>query len=402
MATIKVILRKKLNKDGTYPLALRITKDRKASYIGLGHGIKESDWDSKGQRVKKSHPNSTRMNNLILQKLAQANNTLLELETNERAISSQIISKQIKPKGGKSFFSQAKIFVDNLEMNGKYGRHKTEEGRVERFREFLKTHNITDITFPEISVNLLNQYRAYLKSTRDIKERTIVNHLLTIRTIYNQAAANHLTDKKNYPFGKDKVVIKFPDSIKIGWSQKEVKLLEEAVLTGYQDHARKVWLLSFYFAGMRLADVLSLKWSYFQDGRLHYAMNKNLKAGSLKIPDKALAILNTYRKDEAKHDFVLPELKVLEELTPYEVQRKISFAGKRLEENLKVIAKSLGIKKNISMHIARHTFAQLAGNKIPLPVLQKLYRHSHISTTAGYQSNFTNEETDNALNEVLG
>ena len=401
MATIKVVLRKKVNKDGTYPLTIRITKERKASFINLGHNVFEKDWDSKGQRVKKAHPNSVRLNNFILKKLAEANNTLLELESNSKDTSPKSVFREIKPKAGKSFFDQAKIFVDNLQKNGKYGRHKTEEGRIERFREFLKTHHMTDIMFPEITVNLLNQYRAYLKSTRDIKERTIVNHLLVIRTIYNQAAANHITDKKNYPFGKDKVTIKFPDSIKIGLSRKEVQLLEDAELTGYQDHARKTWLLSFYFAGMRLADVLSLKWSDFHDGRLHYAMNKNLKAGSLKIPEKALAILNMYKDDEQKHDFVLPELKVLDELVPYEVQRKISFAGKRLEENLKVIVKNLGIKKNISMHIARHTFAQLAGNKIPLPVLQKLYRHSHISTTAGYQSNFTNEDSDNALDTVL-
>ena len=393
-----MVLRKKVNQDGTYPLALRITKERKSSYISIGHSIKEKDWDRKGHCVKKSHPNSARMNNLILKKLSDANNTLLDLETSENDTSSQAIKKQVKPTGGKSFFSQAKIFTDNLKKNGKYGRYLTELGRVERFREFLKGN---DIQFSEISVNVLNEYRAYLKSTRDIKERTIVNHLLTIRTIYNLAAKNHITDKKNYPFGENKIVLKFPDSIKIGLNREEVEKLENALLTGYQDHARRVWLLSYYFAGMRLSDVMMLTWEDFKDGRLHYAMNKNLKAGSLKIPEKVLAILDHYRNDEPKHNFVFPELKVLDHLKPYEVQRKIAFAGKRLEETLKIIAKNLEINKKISMHIARHTFAQLAGNKIPLPILQKLYRHSHIATTAGYQSNFTNEDSDNALDLVL-
>ena len=36
------------------------------------------------------------------------------------------------------------------------------------------------------------------------------------------------------------------------------------------------------------------------------------------------------------------------------------FAGKRLEGNLKVVVKNLGINKNISVHIAWHTFAQHA------------------------------------------
>jgi len=53
------------------------------------------------------------------------------------------------------------------------------------------------------------------------------------------------------------------------------------------------------------------------------------------------------------------------------------------------------------MHISRHTFGQIAGDKIPLPALQKLYRHSNITTTMGYQSNFQPKQTDDALDSVL-
>ena len=58
MASIKIIIRKNANKDGTYPLALQIIKDRKSSIVHVGHSIKYSDWDAKNQSVKKSHPNS--------------------------------------------------------------------------------------------------------------------------------------------------------------------------------------------------------------------------------------------------------------------------------------------------------------------------------------------------------
>ena len=80
-AAVKVVLRKKLNKGGTYPLALRITKDRKTSFIHLGQNLKEKDWDADLQRVRKSHPSSTRLNNFIIAKPADANNKALELET---------------------------------------------------------------------------------------------------------------------------------------------------------------------------------------------------------------------------------------------------------------------------------------------------------------------------------
>ncbi|MBN4052186.1 tyrosine-type recombinase/integrase [Sphingobacteriaceae bacterium AH-315-L07] len=59
------------------------------------------------------------------------------------------------------------------------------------------------------------------------------------------------------------------------------------------------------------------------------------------------------------------------------------------------------IEKPLTMHIARHSFANIAGNKIPLKVLQKLYRHSSIVTTATYQGSFYKEEKDNALDAVL-
>lgn len=398
MASIKIIIRTKPNKDGTYALALQIIKDRKSSIVHLGHDIKQDDWDAINQKVKKSHPNSARLNNLLLKKKSEANDKLLELETKQEDVSSKVIKKQIKPTGGTSFFEQAKIFTDNLKSNGKFNRYTTEIGRVEKFRDFLKGH---DITFPEITVNLLNQFRAWLKHTRDISERTIVNYLLLIRTIYNQAEKSHITDKKNYPFGKDKIAIKFPDSIKIGLTEEEVRKLEAVELTGYQHHARNLWLVSFYFAGMRLSDVIRLKWSDLQNDRLYYIMTKNLKSDSLKIPDKALAIINEYQSHEKKNHFIFPELKVLGELKPYEVQRIISQAAKNLDKNLKKILKGIGIEKNISMHVTRHTFAQLAGDKIPVQLLQKLYRHSKIETTIGYQSHFSNKHTDDALDKVL-
>jgi len=398
MASIKVILRTKANSDGSFPLAIQVTKDRKSSIIHIGHSIKDSDWDATNQRVKKSHPNSARMNNLILKKKAEANDTLLDMETKGRDVSSGAIKRKIKPDGGASFFAQASVYLKNLETSGKYGRHTSETSRIKYFKEFLGGR---DIAFSEITVNLLNQFRAWLKGNRGIGERTVMNYLLLIRTIYNQAIKSNVTDNKNYPFGRGKIVIKFPDSIKIGLTAEEVKTIEKLELTGYGDHCRNVWLVAFYYAGMRISDVLRLRWSDFRDGRLQYAMTKNLKVDSLKTPDKVLRILEKYKQEPQKHDFIFPELKVLDELKPYEVERKIRFASKRIGMALKEIVKDAGITKNISPHIARHTFGHIAGDKIPIQILQHLYRHSNISTTINYQGNFVHDKTDNALDTVL-
>ena len=409
MATVKLVLRKRPNKDGTYPIVIRVIRDRKPSYIALGYAVKETEWDAAGERVKKSYPNSVRLNNLPLKKKAEAQNSLIEQDTKHQPVSIPAIREKVNPLGSAkttaSFFVQAKVFVDNLQQAGKYNRHKSEASRIKIFREFVGH----DLAFKDITVTLLNQFRAYLLGSRKVKERTVINSMMLIRTIFNQAIKNGVIDKSHYPFGKDMIAIRLPDSVKVGLTAAEVKQLEGADLTGYQTHARNVWLLSFYFAGMRLSDVLRLRWSDLKDGRLHYAMSKNNKAGSLKIPAKAQAILDHYRNDEQKHNLVLPELKALESLDPYLVQKRIAFSGRRLEKTLKDIAKTLkdiaktlNIDKKLSMHIARHSFAQIASDKIPVQILQKLYRHTHITTTIGYQSNFTTQHTDDALDKVIG
>ena len=52
------------------------------------------------------------------------------------------------------------------------------------------------------------------------------------------------------------------------------------------------------------------------------------------------------------------------------------------------------------MHIARHTFGNISGDKISIQMLQKLYRHTSITTTIGYQANFIHKDADEALDSV--
>ena len=167
-----------------------------------------------------------------------------------------------------------------------------------------------------------------------------------------------------------------------------------------ENHARNVWLLSFYFAGIRVSDVLRLGWSDFKDGRLHYQMGKNRKVLSLKIPDKALAILKQYEGDKiSEDDFIFPELKNADLSDAKGVQCKIK--NKKINKRLKIVAEKINLNKPLTMHIARHTFGNISGGKIPVQMLQKLYRHSDITTTINYQNNFIYKDADDALDAVL-
>lgn len=401
MGSIKTVLRKKQNNDGLQPIAIRITQNRKSSYLYIGQYIDPKFWDEQNHQVKKSHPNAKRLNNLILKKTVEANDKLLELESSEKRVSSAAVKQHIKKEyKNTSFFKLADKYIDNLERAGKYNRTSAEKPRIKHFREFL---NSQDIDFRDITEMKLRQFQAWLKENRKVNDRTIVNHLIVIRTIYNLAIRETLVEQKHYPFGKGKVVIKFPESIKIGLEIEEVKKLEALKLESkVQQHALNVWLFTFYFAGMRVSDALRLKWSDFQNGRLFYQMGKNNKAGSLKVPEKALNILQQYETDKELNEPVFPELKDHDFDDKIRLQKSINNAVKKFNKHLTSVAKIAGIDKPLTMHISRHTFGNISGENISIQMLQKLYRHTSITTTINYQANFMHKDADEALESVIG
>jgi integrase/recombinase XerD len=401
MASVKIVLRKKKNKDGTYPLAVRITKDRKSSYMHVGHHVEQSFWDAKNRKIKKSHPNSVRLNNLLSKKLAEAEDSLLDLEVQKNDTSAKVVKSRLKTSMATSFFTQADLYLADLKKQGKYNRRKSDKSRIAAFKAFL---NDGDISFREITESLLTKYRSWLKGTRKVGEQTTVNYLTIIQTIFNLAIGNGIVEQKYYPYGRDKIKLKSPKSLKIGLSPEEVKAIEELKLPkdSYTRHARNVWLISFYFAGMRASDTLRLKWTDFQNDRLYYSMGKNEKPGSLKVPEKALVVLYDYTGKKYNHDLVFPDLQMLPDLTDtYAVQQRISGVIQKLDNALKDVAKAASITKKLTMHISRHTFGNISGDKIPIQMLQKLYRHTSITTTIGYQANFIHRDADEALDSVI-
>jgi integrase len=145
-----------------------------------------------------------------------------------------------------------------------------------------------------------------------------------------------------------------------------------------------------------------MKWSDMVEDRLFYKMSKNNKIDSLKLPMKVLSILEFYKEDQKSYsDFIFPELKKVGNKEIPAKYGAIKSAIKRFNNNLADIAKLAKIDKKITNHIARHSFGNIAGDKVSPQMLQKLYRHSSLSTTMGYQANFIHKSSDAALDSVI-
>lgn len=407
---IKIVLRKRKNADGTRPLILQVFKNGKPATKHLPYSIKTEDWDRKAQKVKNSHPNSVRLNNYLRTKLNEATDGSLSLEADKKPYSAKAIIKKIEPATGSSVFVQADAYIAHLKSAKKYNEYTAQKPRVQHFKDFRKNE---DLNFSDLTPVLLEKFAIWLrtvykpkgKKKKRLGERSVQNHLSTVRSIFAYARNNGVVKKEQSPFGEDGVKINFPDTNKVPIDAEDIASLETVDLRDPRhDHARKLWLFSFYFAGMRVSDVFRLRWADFTRDRLHYSMGKNDKGGSLKIPEKAVAILRHYEQFKDQNEgFVFPELVGVDLGNDFVTDRTIAFKTSALDKILREhVATAAKITRPLTMHISRHSFADLASDTIQIQQLQKLYRHSDVKTTIGYQSNFIHKDADAALDAVLG
>jgi len=129
-------------------------------------------------------------------------------------------------------------------------------------------------------------------------------------------------------------------------------------------------------------------------------MEKNNKLVTLKVPDKVIHILNKLKRTETSI-FLFKELEGVNTDDKKLLRTRIKTATRNFNRRLEIVALKAGIDKKLSMHIARHSFGNISGDRIPIQMLQRLYRHSSVTTTIMYQSNFVQKDTDDALDKVI-
>ncbi|WP_159022645.1 site-specific integrase [Formosa sp. L2A11] len=404
MATLKTVLHNKVNKEGNqiYRLALRLTVNRKRAYYFLGQTINISDWNEKKEEVKRSNPKYKLINRLIRKKFDEIEELIFKLESSKHDYTAKFIIDSVRNNNPKSsFFELADEHINDLFQAKKHNRAVSDKSKLNRLKQFA---NEPDISFESIDEQFLKRFKHHLLHKVEISERSVMNIFVLIRLLYNRGISRKLVDPKFYPFGKDRIKIKYPQTIKIGLNEEEIRRIEKLELTFRSPiwHTRNIFLFSFYLAGIRISDVLKMKWKDIVEDRIYYKMSKNNKADSLKLPTPVLAILEFYKPQKRNNsDYIFPELKNIPSYDSMAIYTQTKTTIKKLNNNLSKIAELAEINKKITNHISRHSFGNIAGDKVSPQMLQKLYRHTHISTTIGYQGNFIHKDTDDALESVI-
>lgn len=397
MSIVKVILRtERVNERNEHPLRIRITKNRKVKCINLGLSVLAENWDEEKQRVKKNHPNATRFNAFIAQKVAEAEGVAVDLQAQNKYIHNVNIKETLMGKGPVEFFPFAERFAKSFEFAGKIGSYRRAKSVLEKLNRYVKGKKLS---FDQITVSFLKEYEYYLLSEAQNKANTIHANFRLIRTVINNAVREDLIPSDLNPFNKYK--LKAEQTQRDYLSEEELLKLENLPLvdTYMINHHRNMYVFSSYAGGLRISDVLLLRWKNFDGNKITIKIHKTQTPLSILLPAKALQIVLSYQKENSNaNDFIFPVIKLSpDEKSPLLIHKAISSASAYTNKDLKKLQQLTGIEKHISFHTSRHTWATRALTKgMRIEHVSKLMGHAAIKETQIY-AKIVNAELDKAM-----
>ncbi|NVO03421.1 MAG: site-specific integrase [Bacteroidetes bacterium] len=397
MATTKVVLfQTNKNKAGESPLYIRITKDRKIKYVSLGVNIFPKDWDEVHCKVKKSHPNYLRINSYIQHKATEAVDVVLEMVTASKWVRAKSIKQKLFGSNGIAFIPYAEKFILTYKEKNQIGSYLKAKAIIDKLKKFIASENFT---FDDISVEFLKQYETHLRVTCKNGNTTIHGNFKVLNRIMNEAIRDNEISIQQNSFLKYRV--KPDNSEKIFLTEEELKKFEEIHLDENTEkfHVRNIYVFACYAGGIRISDILTLRWENFNETHILLKTQKTGSVVSIMLPDKAIEILNYYKPANfKKSDLIFPFLEDNENLKDKTfLLSQINKISGRIGHALDEIGKLAGIEKHIHFHTSRHTWATRALKKgMRIEYVSKLMGHSSIRTTQVY-AKIVNEDLDNAM-----
>jgi integrase/recombinase XerD len=156
---------------------LRIIKNRKPKYINLNVNLTVEQWDEEKKRVKKNHPNVTKLNAYIAKKVAEAEGVAVELETHSKYIGSYKIKEALMGKALPDFFPYADQYANSFQASGKIGTYKRAKSVINKLREYIGGK---PFLLDQFTVSFLKDYEYYLLSTEDKEKKKKKNRVNTV------------------------------------------------------------------------------------------------------------------------------------------------------------------------------------------------------------------------------
>ena len=290
-----------------------------------------------------------------------------------------------------TLFNFMESIIARLRQNGKV---RTCESYKSALNSFSKFRNDGDIMLDGLTSDVMESYEAWLRS-RGVSTNTISFYARILRAVYNRAVEQEIIEDRN-PFrrihtGIDKTVKRALPLTEI----RKIRTLDLSFSPSL-DFARDMFMMSFYLRGMSLIDMAFLKKTDLRNGCVTYRRHKTGQQLVIAWTDEMQVILDKYPENAS--DYLLPIIR-----NPGTVERYVyRNAGYNINRSMKKIAEKAGIDVNLTLYVARHSWASAAKAKgIPLSVISEGLGHDSESTTQIYLASLDTSVVDKANSLII-
>lgn len=380
MKTLFWIYRSRIDKLGQSPVMLRLIIASEIKNISTGVKINAQAWDAQKQRIKGSDWQAAKLN----QELSSIENKMLECyysllqqmdQVKVRFVIDRYKSATIKP-ALKSIPTLLQMYdLHNEEMEQLVGKVYTNATllKYQMSRDIMKqfitdTMGKQDVELHDVTVSFVKKHDLYLRTVRNNVTNSVTKRQQHLKKVIRYAKQLGFSDNNPFEFVK----LSFQASSRTFLDNVELELIKSFQPTKIVHQEVKDAFLFQCYTGIAHCDLMLLttenilvdnagkKWIVFKRKKT----NSDVQVPLLPI---ALEILSKYENNTSNN------------LLPVQCNQAMN---RRLKEIMRII----GIKKNVSTHVGRHSFASSVtlANGVPLEIVSKLLGHSNTVITQVY------------------
>ena len=379
MVSLLFYLKKsKADSEGRAMIYLRITVDGRRVEMSTHRKTYPHKWNAAQSMVQGFSPEIRQLNVYLAKMRTDIYKHAEKLKEADNPLTAESLRDSYLGKGQK-YKMLLEVFQEhNNQVNSLVGQDFA-EGTAERYRtarshlaEYIQfEYKKKDIPIKQVDYAFITGFEYYLKTQRQCGHNTAIKYVVNFKKIIRIAYANGWITKD--PFANYKVRLK-----KVEREFLTTEELQRLMDTPFQnqrlEHVRDCFVFCC-FTGLAYADVKKLGHDDFVtgiDGELwiNTKRTKTKTKSNIPVLPTALMILEKY------------------EDSPYLVNDKVLpvLTNQKMNAYLKEIADLSGIKKNLTTHLARHTFATTVtlSNGVSIESVSKMLGHKSLRTTQHY------------------
>lgn len=392
--TVKVsfyLKKDELKPDGTCPVIGRITVGKTSAKFSLKFNAPLSLWDTPSGRLLGKSKEAVEINARLDRTRTAVNTHYRELSALRDDITASHVKCAVQGMAASQdtlvryFEAHNERFAQRVGLDREASTCFEYQNSLRHLRNFLKhKYRVSDIPFSALDMSFIESFDFYLRVELQRKPNTILGIVTRMRKMIKYAICDGILTGD--PFADYAPLRPKPQQKYL--TRAELEKIMHTPLDHPNRYLTRDMFLFSCFTGLAYRDMVNLTEDkiVYDDNGLPWIKTTRQKTGTpCEVP-----LLELPRQIIAKYRSLAPEGKLL-----------LMLSCKRMNINLQKIGEACGIKRKLTFHAGRHTYASeiTLSQGVPMETVSRMLGHRDLRSTRIY-AKVTNDKIDRDMNKL--